>query len=184
MFAKLKFFLTAPRLGPDMPLTHLLLHSKRLARKLCQKKFQQFGTNSEFRAGAYAINTHRILIGQHVVIRPATMLFASQNGDIASQIVIEDYVLIGSGVHIYVSNHCFNDPTTAIFFQGHDDVKPVHLGYGCWIGANSIILPGVTIGRNAVIGAGSVVTKSVPDYAVAAGNPAKILRIQSPETTA
>lgn len=183
MFAKLKFLLTAPRLGPDMPLTHLLLHSKRIAKMLCRKKFSKFGENSEFRAGAYAINTHRIMIGQQVVIRPATMLFASQNGNVASQIIIEDFVLIGSGVHIYVSNHNFSDPSTAIFFQGHDEVKPVQLSYGCWIGANSIILPGVTIGRNAVIGAGSVVTKSVPDYAVAAGNPAKILRIMVPEAT-
>ena len=47
---------------------------------------------------------------------------------------------------------------------------------GCWVGANAIILPGVTIGENAVVGAGSVVTKSIPDKVVAVGNPARIIR--------
>jgi acetyltransferase-like isoleucine patch superfamily enzyme len=47
---------------------------------------------------------------------------------------------------------------------------------GCWIGANTVILPGVTIGKNAVVGASSVVTKSIPDYAIAVGNPARVIR--------
>ena len=50
------------------------------------------------------------------------------------------------------------------------------IGDRCWIGANSIILPGVTIGNNVVIGAGSVVTKDIPDNVVAVGSPAKIIR--------
>jgi acetyltransferase-like isoleucine patch superfamily enzyme len=54
--------------------------------------------------------------------------------------------------------------------------KPVKIGDRCWIGANSIILPGVTIGNNVVIGAGSVVTKDIPDNVVAVGSPAKIIR--------
>lgn len=181
MFAKLRFFLQAKRLGPDLPLTHMMLHSKRLATWLCQRKFANFGEKSEFRAGAYAVNTHRIWLGKQVVIRPGTMLFASPLGDVEQQITIEDYVLIGSGVHIYVSNHTFSDPTVAIFFQGHADVQPVRLKLGCWIGANAIILPGVTIGKNAVVGAGSVVTRSVPDYAVVVGNPARVIRQLTPE---
>ena len=176
MLLKLKFFLKAPRLGPDMPLTHVLLHSRKLGNWLCHNKFGSFAEGAEFRAGAYAVNTDRIHIGKKVVIRPGTMLFASQNGNIARQITIGDYALIGAGVHIYVSNHCFNDPTTAIYHQGHDEVKPVSLGEGCWIGANAILLPGVQIGKNAVVGAGSVVTRNVPDYAVYAGNPARCIR--------
>jgi acetyltransferase-like isoleucine patch superfamily enzyme len=183
MIAKLRFFLQAKRLGPDMPLTHMLLHSKRLGTWLCRHKFACFGEKSEFRAGAYAVNTHRISIGKQVVIRPGTMLFASQLGDLEQQITIEDYVLIGSGVHIYVSNHVFTDPTIAIYFQGHAEVQPVRLGYGCWIGANAIILPGVTVGKNAVIGAGSVVTRSVPDFAVVVGNPARVIRLLTPAET-
>lgn len=177
MIKKLLFWIKCKRIGPDVPLTHLLLHSKFWGKWLCKKKFKGFGEGSEFRAGAYAIETDKILIGKNVTIRPGTMLFASpsQTQGVA-QIIIEDYALIGSGVHVYVSNHSFSDFNTPIYFQGHSAVKRVHIKEGCWIGANSIILPGVTIGKNAVIGAGSVVTKTVPDYAVAVGSPAKVIR--------
>ena len=53
---------------------------------------------------------------------------------------------------------------------------PVHIGNNVWIGANSVILPGVTIGDNSVIGAGSVVTKDIPANVVAVGNPCKVMR--------
>jgi acetyltransferase-like isoleucine patch superfamily enzyme len=176
MLKKLKFWITADRLGPDMPLTHMLLHSSRIGKWLCQKKFRQFGKNSSFRTGAYAITTRGIAIGENVVIRPGTMLFASPLGEDTCQIAIEDFALIGSGVHIYVSNHEFRDTSKPIFFQGHSDIKPVVIRSGAWIGANAIILPGVTIGKNSIIGAGSVVTRSIPDFCVAVGNPAKIIK--------
>ena len=54
--------------------------------------------------------------------------------------------------------------------------KPVHIGNGCWFGANVTVLPGVTIGDNCVIGAGSVVVKSIPANSFAAGNPCKVIR--------
>ena len=53
---------------------------------------------------------------------------------------------------------------------------PIHIGKRCWIGAGAVILPGVTIGDNTVIGAGSVVTKDIPANVVAAGNPCRVLR--------
>lgn len=53
---------------------------------------------------------------------------------------------------------------------------PVHIGNNVWIGANSVVLPGVTIGENSVIGAGSVVTKDIPANVVAVGNPCRVLR--------
>jgi acetyltransferase-like isoleucine patch superfamily enzyme len=91
-------------------------------------------------------------------------------------ITIEDDVLIGAGVHIYVNNHRCDDPDIPVIDQGHHPPAAVVLKRGCWIGANSVILPGVTIGRNAIIGAGSVVTSSVPDKVVAAGCPARVIR--------
>ena len=54
--------------------------------------------------------------------------------------------------------------------------KPVHIGENVWVGAGTVIVPGVTIGKNSVIGAGSVVTKDIPDYSVAVGNPAKVIK--------
>jgi acetyltransferase-like isoleucine patch superfamily enzyme len=60
--------------------------------------------------------------------------------------------------------------------QGHFDSKPIVIKSGSWIGASVTILPGVTVGKNSVIGSGSVLTKSIPDFVIAAGNPAIIIR--------
>lgn len=165
----------ADRLGPDCPFTHWRLYFKRLGAKLCKEKFLRFGENAEFRPGAYAIGCSNIEIGNRVVIRPQTMLFADMETG-GSAIKIADEALIGSGVHIYVGNHAFEDPTTPIIDQGRIPSESVILERGCWIGANAILLPGVVIGANAVVGAGSVVTKSVAAATVVAGNPAKVIR--------
>jgi len=144
-------------------------------RRLCSAKFLKFGIGAEFRAGAYAICCSKISLGNRVIIRPGCMLFADpRNG--GAGITIEDEVMLGSGVHIYVHNHKFDDCSTPIIDQGHYPSKPVLLEKGSWIGAGAIILPGVTIGRNAVVGAGSVVVKDVPAFTIAVGNPARVSR--------
>ncbi|MFC2694612.1 MAG: DapH/DapD/GlmU-related protein [Lactobacillus sp.] len=56
------------------------------------------------------------------------------------------------------------------------DLRPVHLERNCWLGANVTILPGITVGENAIVGAGAVVTKDVPANTVVVGNPARIIR--------
>jgi acetyltransferase-like isoleucine patch superfamily enzyme len=88
-------------------------------------------------------------------------------------ILIEDDVLIGCGVHIYLENHKYSNPFQLISEQGHSSAKHVCLKNGCWKGANSIILPGVQLENILLLGAGSVVTKSIPDNVVAVGNPAR-----------
>ncbi len=174
-FSRYKFWKNTDRLGPDIAGTHYRLYFKNSGRNLCKKKFKKFGKGAEFRPGAYAFGCSKISLGDNVVIRPATMLFADirPNG---AEIVIEDNVLIGSGVHFYVTNHRFDDKTKPIIFQGHHDSKPIKVKTGSWIGANAVILPGVTIGQNAVIGAGSIVTKDIPDFSIAVGNPAKVIK--------
>jgi acetyltransferase-like isoleucine patch superfamily enzyme len=172
---RLKFWGGADRIGPDIPLTHWRLHFKSTMRRLCTEKFLNFGVDAEFRAGAYAVCCSKISLGNRVVIRPGCMLFADPR-NIGASIVIENDVMLGSGVHIYVHNHRFDDPSMPVIDQGYHQSKPVLLEQGSWIGAGAIILPGVTIGRNAVVGAGSVVTRDVPACTVAAGNPAKVLR--------
>lgn len=175
IWERVRFWKSADRIGPDIPYTHWRLYFKPMMKKLCKRKFKCFDDTSEFRPGAYAVGCSKISIGKRCVIRPGTMLFAESSREDAG-IVIEDDVLIGSGVHIYISNHRFDNPGIPVINQGHDNPEGVLLKTGCWVGANCIILPGVTIGANAVVGAGSVVTKSVPDRVVAAGNPAKVLR--------
>jgi acetyltransferase-like isoleucine patch superfamily enzyme len=171
-----RFWRTADRIGPDIPLTHWRLHFKSTMRRLCDSKFLKFGIGAEFRAGAYAFCCSKISLGDRVIIRPGCVLFAYPSEDGAG-ITIEDDVMLGSGVHIYVADHKFNDTTVAIIGQGHSRSEPVLIERGAWIGAGVIILPGVTIGRNAVVGAGSVVTKDVPGCAVAVGNPARVVRL-------
>lgn len=176
IFSKRKFDTNSDRLGPDCPFTHWKLHFKSSMRKICSDKFKVFSATSEFRAGAYAITCSKISIGERVIIRPNTMLFADPREGVQGSIIIEDDVMIGSGVHIYVANHRYELENKNIIDQGHYEAKDIVLKEGCWIGANSIILAGITIGKNAVVGAGSVVTKDVPSRVVSAGNPANIVR--------
>jgi len=175
-FSKRKFDISSDRLGPDCPFTHWRLYFKPTMQKICKNKFKKFGKNAEFRAGSYAITCSKISIGEQVVIRPGTMLFADPRDTENGKITIEDNVLIGSGVHIYVSNHKFNNVHLPIIKQGHYEPENVLIKRGSWIGANVIVLPGVTIGENSVIGGGSVVTKTIPDNVVAVGNPAKVIK--------
>ena len=141
-------------------------------RALCTSKFKYFAEDAEFRPGAYAVNCSKISLGRRVVIRPGSQLMA----DSYEEITIEDDVQMGPGIHIYVNNHRFDDMNTPIIDQDYLPSEPVRLKKGCWVGANAIILPGVTIGENSVIAAGSVVTKSIPDGVVAAGCPARVIR--------
>jgi acetyltransferase-like isoleucine patch superfamily enzyme len=170
-----QFWKTADRLGPDVPGTHWRLHFKSRMRKLCAAKFQHFGAGAEFRAGAYAICCSKISLGARVVVRPGSMLFADPREDGAG-IVVEDDVMMGSGVHLYVHNHRFDNPQVPIINQGYYPSQPVVLKRGSWIGAGTIVLPGVTIGENAVVGAGSVVTRDVAARTLVAGNPARVIR--------
>lgn len=96
--------------------------------------------------------------------------------DLGGGIQIENDVLIGNGVHMYASNHIFKDISIPINKQGHRIYPDIVISTGVWIGSNSIILPGVRIGNNRVIGAGCVVTKSVPANSLYAGNPARLVR--------
>lgn len=94
-------------------------------------------------------------------------------------------VTIGSDVmtaqHVVISglNHGYEDITVPPSKQPVN-TAPVTIGNAVWIGANAVILPGVTLGKHVVVGAGSVVTKDVPDFCVVAGNPARIIRQYNP----
>lgn len=86
---------------------------------------------------------------------------------------IGDFCMMGPGVHIYAATHPLD---AAARCAGPEYGKPVTIGNRVWIGGRAVILPGVTIGDDAVIGAGSVVTKDVPRRAVVAGNPGRVVR--------
>jgi maltose O-acetyltransferase len=88
-------------------------------------------------------------------------------------IAIGDQALIGPGVQFLTADHPL-DP--ALRRGGWESGRPVAVGEGAWLGGGVIVLPGVTIGANAVVGAGSVVTRSIPAAVVAVGNPARVLK--------
>lgn len=134
-----------------------------------------FDPTADFRPGAYAFCCSKISIGRRVVIRPGSV-FHADDRPMGKGITIEDDVLVGLNVHIYTNNHRFDDRKKPIIDQGYYPSRAVVLKKGCWIGSGAIILQGVTVGENAVIGAGSVVTRDVPAQAVAAGNPARIIK--------
>ena len=107
-------------------------------------------------------------IGNHVWIGPQAYFDARD-------LIIEDYVGWGPGAKVLGSEHTgvpAEDPLIATNLV----IKPVRIGAGADIGMNASILPGVRIGANSVVGAGAVVTRDVPEYAVVAGVPARVLR--------
>lgn len=86
-------------------------------------------------------------------------------------ITLEDDVFVGPQVQIITENHPEQPSVRRNVYT-----KPVVIKHGAWIGAGAIILPGVTVGENAIVGAGSIVTKDVPDNTIVAGNPARVIR--------
>ncbi|MFY0593247.1 acyltransferase [Roseivirga sp.] len=83
--------------------------------------------------------------------------------------------IIGERFTVHSDNHLFGNTELPIRFQGTEK-KPVQIGSDCWIGSNVCILGGVTVGEGCVIGAGSIVTKDLPPYSIAVGNPARVIK--------
>lgn len=91
------------------------------------------------------------------------------------EIVIGDDVWTGHHVYITDANHGYEDVHTPIGKQ-FSAPRPVHIGSGSWLGHGALVLPGARIGRHVVVGAGAVVTGELPDFSVAVGNPARVIR--------
>ena len=95
----------------------------------------------------------------------------------ADMIYIEDNVSIASGSRLLChqrdfTNYCVGDNYLDLGYK----IKPIHLCKGCLIGMESFVMPGVTVGEGAIVGAGSLVTKDIPAWTIAAGRPAKVLK--------
>ena len=136
---------------------------KTLFRSIVGKCGEKFHVNQPFRCD-YGCN---ILIGNN--------FFANFNLTILDEAIVEigDNVFIGPNVSIYTACHPL-DPEARN--TGVEWAEPVTIGNSVWIGGSAVILPGVTIGDNSVVGAGAVVTRDVPSGVVVAGNPARIIK--------
>ena len=167
-----------------------------------KKRFGRFGYGSSIAYPSFITNKDCIYIGSNTTILKWSRLqtFNPQNhrsslsgggriniGDRcyigfhftilnASSVVIGNDVLIASNVLISSENHGINPESDIPYMNQPLGTKPVEIKDGCWIGENVCILPGITIGNKCIIGAGSVVTKSIPEYSIAAGNPARVIK--------
>ncbi|MDP1521033.1 acyltransferase [Porticoccus litoralis] len=110
-----------------------------------------------------------IHLGHHVAIGDYSSLGGSGGLDIGANTITGQYF------SVHPENHRFDDPERPIRQQGTQR-KPVRIGENCWLGAKVTVLAGVTIGNNCVIGAGSLVTKDIPNNSIAVGNPARVIR--------
>ena len=100
---------------------------------------------------------------------------------IGGRVSIGNRVLIAGHAYLGGGQYHMDRTDIPIAEQGHVHGLTLTIGDNCWIGANATVVNGVTVGRDAVIAAGAVVTKDVPDFAIVAGVPAKVLRIREPQ---
>lgn len=101
------------------------------------------------------------------------------NAKLHGTVIIGENVMMGPDCIIYTSNHEFVRVDIPMNKQGFQQEKPVVIGDDVWIGGRVIILPGVKIGTGCIVGAGAVVTKDVPEYAIVGGNPAKVIKYRN-----
>jgi maltose O-acetyltransferase len=134
-------------------------------RALLAERLRAVGAGATIRPPFHCDYGYNIALGEGVFLNFNCVIL-----DVV-EVTIGDRTQIGPGVQILAADHP-RDPATRA--TGLEFGRPVRIGRNCWIGGGAIILPGVTIGDDALIGAGSVVTRDVPAGATAFGNPARV----------
>ncbi len=126
-------------------------------------------------------------LGKDVVILSPCQTDYGANCFVGEGTFINHGAYLMDGARITIGSHCFIGPNLGCYTaehaldvtrrnQGLERARPIAIGDNCWLGGDVKIMPGVTIGEGAVIGAGSIVTRDVPPFVVAAGNPCRVLR--------
>ncbi len=121
-----------------------------------------------------------IIIGNHVGIGLSAALSAV-GGNVLE---LADEVMIGPYAYLGGASYRYDRLDIPISRQGQNLKGGIKVGYGAWIGARAVIMDGVTIGRDAIVAVNAVVNKDVPDYAIVAGIPAKVVRMRLPDPAA
>jgi len=164
---------------------------------LISGSFHKFGKRSVIQPPLRISGEARMVIGSGVFIGPNSWLLVMGDGDNHSpaihigdgvsavgsltisairSVMLEDQVLLAKNVYISDHMHRYSQIGVSVMSQGLENIEPVCIKKGAWIGQNVIICPGVTIGENAVVGANSVVNDSIPDFSLAVGAPAKVVK--------
>ncbi len=177
--------------GPTEEILETIANARRLTREYYLTDYKEkekknriltellgkLGDNVAIDTPFYCDYGKNIFIGDNVIIN-INCTFVDN-----SKITIGNHVLIASNVQLYTASHptapkerliCDWQEKGCAWFSTYSE--PITIKDGAWLGGGVIVLPGVTIGENAVIGAGSVVTRSIPDNCVAVGNPCKPIR--------
>jgi acetyltransferase-like isoleucine patch superfamily enzyme/2-polyprenyl-3-methyl-5-hydroxy-6-metoxy-1,4-benzoquinol methylase/glycosyltransferase involved in cell wall biosynthesis len=166
--------------------------------------FFKLGNNTYIADGAEIVGAEAISIGDNVFLKKNAWLNIALNNfqgeprividngcqigksftvSVSNKAVIEKYVIIGPNVHISDHGHAYENIALPIMYQGvTSTTNEVVIGEGSWIGINSVIVGNVRVGKGCVIAANSFVNKDIPDFTVAAGNPAKIIKMFDPTT--
>lgn len=137
-------------------------------------KQANIGKNTKIHATVILRQARNIEIGDNCLINHNVAL---QAGKVNGKIKLGNHVGLGPNVMIFAFNHAFDIRETPILEQDYYDADVV-IGDDVWVGGGSIILAGVTIGKGAIIAAGAVVNHDVPEYAIVAGVPAKVVKIR------
>ncbi len=134
---------------------------------ILQRLLGQIGQNSIIEPPFYCVYGRNIYLGDHVFLNVLCTILD------CNEVRIGHHVMIGPNVQIYTAAHVLEaEPRN----RGLEVAKPILIEDNVWIGGGAILLPGMRIGRNAVVGAGAVVSRDVPANTVVAGNPARVLR--------
>ena len=160
--------------------------------------FGHYGRNVYIHPGSRIVRPQFISIGDNVRIGRSTNIFTHPERrdskeiilrieddvhignyniiGVRKSVILEENVMLGPWVMIMDHTHHYEDVEIPIKSQPMTDGAPVHLEKGCWVGAYVFISPNVTIGRQAVIGAHSIVNRDIPPYSVAVGSPARVIK--------
>lgn len=151
------------------------LGSKRIRRFLCKRIFKSMGENVNIEHGAFFASGRDIEIGDNSGL--------GLNCRVTGPLKIGRDVMVGPDVMIFTQNHETIRLDIPMRLQTAPK-KPVVIEDDVWIAARVIILPGVTVHKGAILGAGAVVSKDVPEYAVVGGVPAKVIKFRNSEAQA
>ncbi|NQX70102.1 methyltransferase domain-containing protein [Paenibacillus alba] len=169
------------------------------SRSIQNLNFYKFGINSYIADGYEIVGAEAISIGDNVLIKKDCWLNIAvdqfkeepqiiieegcQIGknftiSVANKVVVEKHVIVGPNVYIADCGHAYENISLPIIYQGVTSTKnEVSIGEGSWLGINSVIVGNVRVGKGCVIAANTFVNKDIPDYSVAVGNPARVIKM-------